>query len=414
MRTILHADLNNFYASVECLYHPEYKNIPLAVAGDPTSRQGIILAKNLVAKKLGVQTGEAIWQARLKAPGLVTVPPHFDLYLHYSHKVKALYAEYTDKIESFGIDEAWLDITHSPYYHGDGTAFATMLRNRVQEEIGLTISVGVSFNKIFAKLGSDMKKPDATTTISYQDYPSIVFPLPVGDLLYVGRATQKKLEPWGIRTIGDLAHTSPEQLVRLLGKMGHTLWLFANGRDDSPVRAWSDAPPIKSIGNGTTCHRDLCTRQDVLLVFTVLVQSVTSRLRHYELKARAVQIQVKDKKFTVYNRQRSLDRASFLASDLLSAAMSLYDQDTLLHQPLRSLSIRAINLTSVNTQEEQSLFEEIEDTQIGKEKLAHTIDQLRERFGMQAIVPASYLLDKKLTNFNPQEEHIIHPQSFFR
>ena len=226
MRTILHIDMNNFYASVECLYRPEIRDFPVAVAGDPLNRHGIILAKNMLAKKLGVKTGEAIWQAKLKAPNLVTVPPDFRKYLKFSRLARQILYDYTDQIEPFGIDENWIDVTGSKLLCGDGSAIANSIRQRIKEELGITVSIGVSFNKIFAKLGSDMKKPDAVTVIPHDKFKDIIWPLPVSELLYVGKSTQRKLTSRGIMTIGDLANYPVDLLVDMLDKWGEVLSLF--------------------------------------------------------------------------------------------------------------------------------------------------------------------------------------------
>ncbi|MBP1763246.1 MAG: polymerase [Firmicutes bacterium] len=256
-RTILHVDLNNFYASVECLYRPELRNFPVAVTGDAEARHGIILAKNQLAKLAGVTTGEAIWQARQKCPRLICLPPDFRKYLRFSRLARTIYADYTDQIEPFGIDEAWLDVTGSIQLFGTGPEIADTIRQRLRSELGITASIGASYNKIFAKLGSDMKKPDATTVITAENFRNIVWPLPAGELLYVGRSTQRKLKSRFINTIGDLAKADPRNLRLLLGVWGETLRQFANGLDTSPVRLSGEESIIKSIGNSTTTPRDL-------------------------------------------------------------------------------------------------------------------------------------------------------------
>ena len=234
-RIILHSDLNNFYASVECLYHPEYRGKPLAVLGDPEARHGIVLAKNYEAKSRDVRTGDPKWMAEQKCPGIVFVPPHYELYMKHSRLVRQIYSEYTDQVEPYGLDECWLDVTGSTRLFGSGEEIADKIRKRVKSELGVSVSVGVSFNKIFAKLGSDLKKPDATTVIECDRFKEVVWPLPVKELLYVGRATHNKLKRRGIFTIGDLANANPESLKFWLGKMGIVLWQFANGLDTSPV-----------------------------------------------------------------------------------------------------------------------------------------------------------------------------------
>lgn len=405
--------MNNFYASVECLYRPEIRDFPVAVAGDPLNRHGIILAKNMLAKKLGVKTGEAIWQAKLKAPNLVTVPPDFRKYLKFSRLARQILYEYTDQIEPFGIDENWIDVTGSKLLCGDGSEIADSIRQRIKEELGLTVSIGVSFNKIFAKLGSDMKKPDAVTVIPHDKFKDIIWCLPVSELLYVGKATQRKLTSRGIMTIGDLANYPVDLLVDMLGKWGEVLSLFANGKDTAPVRKLNEASAVKSIGNGTTCPRDLTCNQDVALVFTVLSESVAARLRDYGLKCTGVQVYLRDNDLHSLTRQKKLAKPTYLSTDILQAGMELLVQNYTWQKPLRSIGIRAIDLVTENSFMELSLFDD-NDKLIQQENLAHTIDALRSRFGHDVVLKASCLLDTKLTGFNPKEDHTIHPVSYFR
>ena len=413
MRTILHVDMNNFYASVECLYRPEIRHLPVAVAGDPLNRHGIILAKNMIAKKLGVKTGEAIWEAKLKAPNLATVPPEFRKYLKFSRHARQILYDYTDQIEPFGIDENWIDVTGSKLLCGDGSEIANSIRLRIKEELGITASIGVSFNKIFAKLGSDLKKPDAVTVIPHDKFKDIVWPLPISELLYVGRSTQRKLNSRGVLTIGDLANYPVEYLVSMLGKWGEILSLFANGKDTAPVRKLNESSAVKSIGNGTTCPRDLLDNQDVKLVFTVLAESVAARLRDYGLKCTGVQIYLRDNKLYSITRQKKIKKPSYLSTDILDAAMELLVNSYDWQNPLRSVGVRAIDLVTENTYMELSLFDD-NDKIIEQENLAHTIDSLRKRFGHDSILRASCLLDSSLTGFNPKEDHTIHPVSYFR
>jgi DNA polymerase-4 len=251
-RTILHCDLNGFYASVECLSRPELKDVPMAVSGNPENRHGIILAKNELAKKFGIITAETVWQAKKKCPGLVLVPPHHDKYYEYSKRVNELYGKFTDMVEPFGIDESWLDVTGSLHLFGSGKDIADKIRENIKSQLELTVSVGVSFNKIFAKLGSDYKKPDATTVISRENYKDIIFPLPVSDLLYVGKAATEALAKYGITTIGQLANYNKQVISANLGKMGEMIHDYANGIDDGPVSFAHDEQAAKSVGNGMT------------------------------------------------------------------------------------------------------------------------------------------------------------------
>ena len=415
MRFILHVDMNNFYASVECLYRPEIRGYPVAVAGDPLNRHGIILAKNMIAKKLGVTTGEAIWQAKLKAPELVLVPPDYRKYLRFSRLARQIYYDYTDQVEAFGLDENWCDITNSlQYLHSDPVTIADSIRQRVKNELGVTVSVGVSFNKIFAKLGSDMKKPDATTVIPYDRYREIVWPRPVNELLYVGKATTRKLQDIAVNTIGDLARIDLEILQRKLGKWGEILWLFANGMDTAPVRKIGEKEQIKSIGNGTTCPRDLKTEQDVRLVFTVLAESVAARLRECGVKCQGVQIFLRDNDLMSITRQKKMEYPCYTSTPLIGTAMELFRNNWRWQKPLRSLGLSAIYLVTADKHIQLSLFDDAVERLLLQERIAKAVDSLRFRFGHDAVLRASMLLDSKLTGFNPKEDHTIHPYSYFR
>lgn len=417
MRSILHIDCNNFYASVECLYRPEIRNYPVAVAGDRESRHGIILAKNMIAKKLGVTTGEAIWEAKQKAPGLVLVPPDYKKYLRFSRMCRNIYGEFTDQVESFGLDECWLDLTGSlSMLNADPVSIANNIRNRVKNELGITVSVGVSFNKIFAKLGSDLKKPDATTIIPYESFREIVWPLPVSDLLYVGPATARKLQLVAVNTIGDLARFDPELLRWKLGKWGDILWAFANGLDSAPVRCIGEAEQVKSVGNGITCHRDLTTDQDVLLVFQVLAESVAARLRELGLKAKGVQIFLRDNNLVSATRQKQMKMAVCTSTQLIDTAMELFHSYWRWQRPLRGLGLSAINLVvgSGNDIVQLALFDDSAERMMLLEKLERAVDNIRWRYGHKAVLRASALLDSKLTGFSPKEDHTIHPYSYFR
>jgi DNA polymerase-4 len=318
-------------------------------------------------------------------------------------------------VEAFGLDENWIDLTQSlPYLHSDPVSVANTIRRRVKEELGVTVSVGVSFNKIFAKLGSDLKKPDATTIIPYERFREIVWPLPVGDLLYVGRSTARKLELIAVNTIGDLARTDVAILRRRLGKWGEILWLFANGMDTSPVRKISESEQIKSIGNGTTCPRDLQTEQDVRLVFTVLAESVAARLRDCCVKCQGVQIFLRDNALFTLSRQKKMEYPCCTSGPILETAMELFRQHYRWQKPLRSLSLSAIYLVTANRHMQLSLFDDTAEQLLVQEQIEKTIDMLRYRFGHNAVLRASALLDPKLTGFNPKEDHTIHPYSYFR
>ena len=385
-RIILHCDLNSFYASVELLSHPEFRNIPAAVCGDPASRHGIILAKNDPAKKFGIQTAETIWQARKKCPDLILLPPHHALYRDYSRKINAIYDEYTDLVEPFGIDESWLDITNTLHlFGGDAKALADTLRARVKREFGLTLSVGVSFNKVFAKLGSDYRKPDATTVISPEKWREIVWPLPVGAMLYVGGAAQKILRKYGIETIGQLAACRLETLEILLGKLGGQLYDYANGLDDSPVKSRYEEEPVKSVGNGTTFPENLTTWQQVSDGIAMLTDEVASRLRHYDLYAGGIQVTVRDPEFHDRSRQRQFSAPTHLFRDLMGTAIELINELWKPPSPVRLLRVTAINLVPADEAFEQvDLFSSTASRE-RQERLESAMASIRDKYGQGSI-----------------------------
>ena len=410
-RVILHVDLNNFYASVECLYHPELRNKPVAVAGDEEQRHGIVLAKNEIAKGCGVQTGEALWEARKKCPSIVFVPPSYDRYLRYSRMAREIYADYTDQIEPFGLDECWLDLTGSTHLYGSGQQIADTIRRRIWSELGVTASVGVSYNKIFAKLGSDYRKPDATTLITPDSYQKLVWPLPVSDLLYVGPATFQKFHRLGINRIGDLARMDPDLVRSLYGKVGAVLWSFANGLDTSPVALHQSAPPIKTIGNSVTAIHDLKNDTDVKIVLRVLADNVASRLRTQQLEARTVQISMRDTELSTCQRQRQLRRPSCLSDDLFEAAFFLYSAHNSQGHVLRSIALRACQLFPM-TGQQLSLYSDLTAYEKGL-RLERATDGLRRRYGSKIIQRAVLLTDPALSGFDPGD-HVIYPVSYFK
>ena len=413
MRTILHADANNFYASVECIYRPELSSVPMAVTGDVDQRHGIILAKNNIAKALGIKTGEVIWQAKQKVPDLLCLPPDYKKYLYFAKRLRNIYLDYTDQIESFGLDECWLDVTGSDKLFGCGEKIADELRQRVKVELGITLSIGVSWNKIFAKLGSDMKKPDATTVITPDNYKDKVWVLPVEELIYVGRSTKRRLFNYGIYTIGDLANADSVFLRKRLYKPGEMLHSFANGWDLSPVRFIGTESVIKSVGNSTTCPRDLENDEDVQMVFTMLSESVASRMRDYGFKCTGVAIHLRDNELFTFTRQCKLKRPTFISSDIIRAAMKLFKASYKWPNPLRSIGVRGIDLVSSDSHIQLSLFDTEEQQIEALETLEITIDDIRRRFGHHKIQRASALIDKKLTALNPKQDNVIHPVSYF-
>ncbi|MBE6955886.1 MAG: DNA polymerase IV [Ruminococcaceae bacterium] len=392
-RVIFHCDLNSFFASVELLDHPELRHLPVAVCGDPAQRHGIILAKNEPAKAFGVKTAETIWQAKRKCPDLVLLPSHHNRYEEYSKKVNAIYEQYTDLVEPFGIDESWLDVTGTLHLFGDDPrAMADRIRDHIRQELGLTVSVGVSFNKVFAKLGSDYKKPDATTVIRREDVERIVWPLPVSDLLFVGRAAARELARYGVTTIGQLAAFDREALGQLLGQHGLQLHDYANGVDRSPVRPAGEYVPPKSVGNGTTFPHDLVGEAAVRSGVTLLADSVAQRLRGHDLKCTTVQVTIRSPEFHDISRQRRLTTPTFVTAELAECAMALIRENWNLSAPIRAITITASNLIGQEQAAQQmDLFAMGQDTcrRDKQERLGHTLDQIRHRFGGHAIGPAS-------------------------
>ena len=412
-RRILHADFNGFYASVACLMDPALRGKPVAVAGDPAARHGIILAKNETAKRFGVKTGEAIWQARRKCPALVTVKPDFPAYQRFSRLGREIYAEYSDRVEAFGLDENWIDVTAITNDFTDARRIADEIRLRVREELGITVSIGVAPNKVFAKLGSDMKKPDAVTLITPQNYREKVWPLPASDLLYIGRATAEKLRRMGVDTIGELAAMPASLLRSHFGKVGLMLHDFANGRDSVPVERMDAQREAKSIGNGVTTPRDLTCEQDVYLTITMLCESVAARLRANGQRARTVHLSVRDAGLFSFTRQAKLEKPSNLTMELATLAMALFRANYHWQTPVRSLSVGTSELIGPNTPAQLSLFSD----EAARDRLARAeaaVDDIRRRFGYHSIGRAIFLTDTDIGGLNPREENTIHPAGWRR
>lgn len=413
MRTILHSDLNNFYASVECLRNPAIRNKPVVVVGSKEDRHGIVLAKNMIAKKLGVKTGDVYWEAKQKCGDtLVEVQADFSTYFNVSREVRKIYEDYADRIEAYGIDECWLDVSSSLKLFGSGREIAETIRERIKTEIGLTVSIGVSWNKIFAKLGSDMKKPDAVTEITLDNFKTKVWGLPVEDLLYVGRATQQKLNRIGIKTIGDLAQADEQRLICLLGKWGSYLHTFANGKDESPVAKIGEEEAIKSIGNSLTVYRDLVDDEDVEPVIWLLADSVCSRMREAGLnKARTVYVYARSSNLSGYQKQGKLPRPSGAMQDVARKAFQLFKEVYKWENPLRSIGIAVSEFKFGD--EQLDLFGNLEKDEKQK-RLDNTIDKLRAKYGNNIIQSAIVYKDPKLKDLDIKGEHTIHPYSFFK
>ena len=426
-RTILHSDCNCFYASVELLHHPELRGKPVAVGGDPEARHGIVLTADYTAKRRGVKTGMALWQARQVCPDIIFLPPRMDLYLRFSRMAQEIYAEYTDKREPYGIDESWLDVTDSVSLKGDGYHIAQEISSRMKKELGITVCVGVSFNKIFAKLGSDYKKPDAITTMNKDEYRDKAWPLPVSDLLYVGSATNNKLRGIGIRTIGDLARTEESLLVRKLGKMGSILWAFANGYDESPVKIENTSAPIKSVGNSTTTPKDMETDEDVKIVLYILAESVAARLRENGFRCRTVEISIRDKDLLHFSKQVKLQNASNITREIAEAGYKLYKESYRMpadehelknsrpefyQKPLRSIGIRGTDLVTDYFWEQLDMFMDPQARE-KQMKVDAAVDNIRKRFGFYSIQRGLMYQDRILSACDAKSDHTVHPHGYF-
>lgn len=378
--------MDGFYASVELLDHPELQNVPVAVCGNPENRHGIILAKNTPAKRYGIKTAETVWQAKKKCPNLHLLSPHHKKYKEYSLKINEIYQRFTDMVEPFSIDESWLDVSASLNLFGTGKEIADTLRNIVRTELGLTLSVGVSYNKIFAKMGSDYNKPDGTTVISRNNYKEILWPMNVRKMFFVGSATADKLNKSGIRTIGELACSDQGLLKALLGKQGSILYEYANGLDTSPVCLYTEREKMKSVGNSTTFRRNLQGIDDIKVAVTALSDMVASRLRKYQMKGSGVKVDIKDPDFKVISRQRQLDTPTNLSEDIFRQAIEIIQASWKIEAPIRMLSITAINLCDENEAQQLSLFDIANTSAREKEeKVERTIDDIRAKFGSSAI-----------------------------
>ncbi len=390
-RTILHCDMNAFYASVELLALPELADRPVAVCGDPQNRHGIILAKNQLAKGFGIVTAETVWQAKKKCPELVLVRPHHDRYKIYSEKINGVYSRFTDQIEPFSIDESWLDVTGSLSLFGSGREIADRIRAAVKEELGLTLSVGVSFNKVFAKMGSDYRKPDATTVIDRGNYQKLLWPMAVRELFFVGGATAEKLERMGIRTIGELACADRKLLSGLFGKHGEMIHDYANGIDESPVALFSEKQKIKSVGNGITFRRDLKGEGDIRTAVKALSDKVAGRLRRYKLKCQGVKVDIKDPWFKTISRQKQLSSPTNLAEEICKTALEIIKKSWGTQKPIRLLTITGINLVEEDAPAQLSLFDDNGDDREKKEQVERAMDRIREKYGGSAITYGSII-----------------------
>ena len=398
-RAILHSDANCFYASVETVLNPEFRGKAIAVCGSPEERHGIVLAKSEKAKRAGVKTGMANWQAKQCCRDLIIVPPQYDYYLKFSKLLHGIYRRYTDQLEPFGMDECWLDVTYSP---GDPMEIAEEIRQAVKDELGLTVSIGVSFNKVFAKLGSDYKKPDAITQISKEHFKEIVWPLPCSDLLYCGNATTAKLGSMGVRTIGGIASLPVEVMQRKFGKNGVALWKYANGLDDSRVAHQDYTAPAKSVGHGITCVADLENMDEARKVIFALSLDIGYKLRYMNLRATGVQLYVRNSELSFCSWQKRLEMATQDEGTIALAAYSLLEEKYSWRNPIRSITVTAIQLDSSQNPTQLSMLLDYERL-VRREKLNESIDTIRDRYGKYAVIPALVLDEKKMPVGNDRE-----------
>ena len=412
-RVILHCDANSFYASCELCYKPWLKDKPVAVGGDQEARHGIVLTANPIAKKkYGIKTGEVLWEARQKCPQLTIFPADYPLYVHFSRMMREIEEEYSDQVEAFGLDENWIDLSAWNQTLDQGEKIAQEIRTRIKDELGITVSIGVADNKIMAKLGSDMKKPDAVTVLRRENYPTTAWQLPASDLLYVGPATKRKLKLIGVNTIGDLALCDARILHETLGKNGLMLKVFAMGNDPSPVRRINVETAIKSVGNSVTAPRDMEDFDDVKCVIYLLAESVTARLREHGLRGRCVSLSVRSTELVFNGCQRTLKKATYLTSEIAEAAYDLFVTRYPDRLPLRSIGISVSRLSPDTDPVQISMFDD-DDRRFRMEELEHSVDDLRRRFGHQIVQRGIVYYDRKFADVNPKEVNTIHPISAF-
>jgi len=413
MRSILHIDLNNFYASVECLLRPRIKNKPVCVCGDKENRHGVVLAKNRIAKDLGVKTGMVIWEAKKFAPDLITINARFDLYIKYSNKVKEIYSRFTDKIEPYGIDECWLDITQSLKLFGEPIEIANRIKDTILKEVGLTVSVGLSYNKIYAKLGSDIAGINEIVEITKDNREKTIFNLSVEDILYVGKQTKKKLNKINVFTIGDLAKTNKKTLKLLLGKWGEYLYDFANGYDEKPVRNLREQVPFKSIGNSLTNYKDISNEYEIKGLIGVLSESVVYRARELGVRtAKVVRVGIKDSLLIGYSFQGKLLPNILLSSNIENLAFKLIKDNYDFKNKIRALSLSITGLNEEECYQASFLYDYKKFEKLYS--VENIVEKIKKKYGNKAIRKGYVLLDKKLENLDLKKEHIIHPESYFK
>ncbi|AHF06174.1 Y-family DNA polymerase [Desulfitobacterium metallireducens] len=390
-RIIFHIDVNSAYLSWEAVYRLQHGNpvdlreIPSVVGGDPTTRHGIVLTKSIPAKKFKIQTGETLYSALSKYPELVIAKPNYLLYRQCSQALGNILKEYSPLIQQFSIDEYFLDFTQMKNLFGDPVKTAYRIKNRIKEELGFTVNIGISTNKLLAKMASEFEKPDKVHTLFPQEIPTKMWPLPIEELFMVGRATTRKLRSRGIQTIGDLAHCDVRLLLPSLKSFGRLVWNYANGIENSPIKPGGRIN-IKGMGNSTTMSFDVDDRQKAHLVLLSLVETVSARLRQDHSQSCLIAISFRTNEFLSYSHQRKLSHTTDCTNEIWEIACQLFDE-LWQGQPLRHMGVRVSDLCQDDFVQ-LSLFEK-DYTKL--RKLDQAVDSIRSRFGSQSIIRSSYL-----------------------
>lgn len=410
-RVIMHIDANSYYATCEASRNPWLWGKAYVVGGDEEARHGIVLASSPLAKKAGIKTGNTLYAARQHCPNLIVIRPNYDFYLYMTKRLRAIFDDYSDRVEPFGLDEAWIDVTGNETIES-AALLADKIRERIKQELGITVSIGVAADKIMAKLGSDYRKPDATTVIGPNDIERIAWPLPASDLLYVGQATGKILAKANIKTIGELACAPPDLISKLLGKNGAMIQIFARGEDKTEVAITGFSFPAKSVGNSSTMRVDLATQDQVRMALWMLAESVAERLRESGFYTKTLKIYIRDKELHGFDRQMTISQPTQLASELVNHGMKLFNRCYSFEKqlPIRSMGICGMNLIPTTGAIQLSMLPD--DLKRQKQEMVEkTIDGIRKRFGHFAIQRA-VLAGNPIGKTNPKDDHTIHPVAY--
>ena len=396
-RWVIHSDINNFFAAVACLKNPAIRKLPVAICGDIKLRHGIVMAKNMLAKDSGVKTAITNGQALEKCPELHIEPPDEETYDEFSKDINYyLYSNYSNLVEKFSIDESFIDITDLVRDKYDARIIADEIRIKMREEYGLTCSVGVSFNKSISKLASDLYKPDATTIITRENFKEIVWKLPADSLIGIGKSAMRAFKIMKITTIGDIAIAPVDLMEKIFGKWGWYFHRYANGEENSSVKHKEYVIQPKTIGNVETTPRDMKTIEDVKRVIYMLSERVTSRMREQNYKCRTVQVSIREYDLKFCERQGKLEQPSYITNNIAEKAMDIFKTRYNFTKPLRSIGVKACDLVPETVMIQNSFFDDIEQDE-KREKIAKTMDRLRNMFGYEVIKRGITLEDKILT-----------------